>query len=79
MPLDIVLIFICPWARAPIAVKKEKRSVALFGEITLAPTAVSHGVAASFAPKFHAMKKDSAKPIINNIWFSTVGAPVGLA
>ena len=51
---------------APTAAKTEKRSVALLGEITHAPTAVSHGVAASFAPKFHAMKNESAKPTINS-------------
>jgi hypothetical protein len=75
MPFDIVVIFMCPWERAPIAEKKAKRSIAFLGVITLAPTAVSQGVAASFAPKFHAIKKDRTKPIINRIWFSTIKAP----
>lgn len=55
----------------PIAAKIAKRIVALLGEITLAPTAVSHGVAASFAPKFHAIKKDKAHPIINKMELSS--------
>jgi hypothetical protein len=72
----MVLIFIYPWLIAPTAAKTEKRSTALFGEITPAPTAVSHGVAASFAPKFHAMKNESAKPTINSTELdSTVRTP----
>ena len=54
-----------PWLIAPIAAKIEKRRVACLGEITRAPTAVSQGVAASFAPRFQAMKKERDKPTTN--------------
>jgi hypothetical protein len=76
-PLDMVLIFIYPWIRAPIAVKIEKRSMERFMEITPAPTGVLHGEAASLAPRFHAIKNNNTRPNINKTWFSTVTAPIG--
>jgi hypothetical protein len=47
-----------PCVSAPTLVKIAKRMSAFLIEITLAPTEVSHGVAASFPPRATAIKKE---------------------
>ncbi|MEE8570938.1 MAG: hypothetical protein V3S97_08120 [Candidatus Bathyarchaeia archaeon] len=71
MPQDIVLIFMCPCVIAPTAAKMEKRIVARFTDITPVPTGILQGETASLAPKFHAIKNDSAKPIISRTEFAS--------
>ena len=51
--------------------------MAFLTEITRAPTAVSVGVAASFAPRLNAIKKDKAKPTMSRtILVTTAVTPV---
>jgi hypothetical protein len=67
----MVLMFMCPCVIAPTAAKTEKRRVARFTDITPVPTGILQGEAASLAPKFHAIKKDSTKPSINRTEFAS--------